>query len=70
MAKDAIKMTGVVTVAHTTSEYDVKLENGIVIKGTISGKMRVNNIRILPGDSVEIELSPYDLTRGRITFRK
>lgn len=70
MAKDAIKMTGIVTVAHTTSEYDVKLENGIIIKGTISGKMRVHNIRILPGDQVEIELSPYDLTRGRITFRK
>ncbi len=70
MAKDAIKMIGVVTTAHTTSEYDVKLENGVIIKGTISGKMRVNNIRILPGDSVEIELSPYDLTRGRITFRK
>lgn len=70
MAKDAIKMTGVVTTAHTTSEYDVKLENGIIIKGTISGKMRVNNIRILPGDTVDLELSPYDLTRGRITFRK
>lgn len=70
MGKDAIKMTGKVIHAHSMSEYDVELENGIKVHGTISGKMRVNNIRILPGDQVEIELSPYDLTKGRITFRR
>lgn len=70
MAKDAIKMTGKVTIAHSTTEYEVELENGIKVAAVVSGKMRVNHIRILPGDEVEVELSPYDLTRGRITFRK
>jgi len=69
MAKDAIKMTGVVTVAHSTTEYTVELENGITIKGIVSGKMRVYHIRILPGDKVDVEISPYDLTKGRITYR-
>lgn len=69
MAKDAIKMTGTVKTAHSMSDYDIELENGIVIKGTVSGKIRVFNIRILPGDKVDVEISPYDLTRGRITFR-
>lgn len=70
MAKDAIKITGKVKEAYSTSEYEVELENGIVVKATVSGKMRVNHIRILPGDEVEVELSPYDLTRGRITYRR
>lgn len=70
MSKDAIKMSGVVKVSHSTAEYEVELENGIMIKATVSGKMRVNHIRILPGDAVEVELSPYDLTRGRITYRR
>lgn len=69
MAKDAIKIVGKVKEAYSTSEYEVELENGIIVKATVSGKMRVNHIRILPGDSVEVELSPYDLTRGRITYR-
>lgn len=69
MAKDAIKMTGTVTKAHSTSEYDVELENGVTIRGIISGKIRVYHIRILPGDKVDVEISPYDLTKGRITFR-
>ncbi|WP_127943020.1 MULTISPECIES: translation initiation factor IF-1 [unclassified Mycoplasma] len=69
MAKDAIRVKGVVKAAHSMSEYEVELENGITVHGTISGKMRVHHIRILPGDKVEIELSPYDLTRGRITYR-
>ena len=69
MAKDAIKMTGKVKTAHSMSEYDVELENGVIVRGTISGKMRVYHIRILPGDKVDVEISPYDLTRGRITFR-
>ena len=70
MAKDAIKMAGKIKTAFSTTEYDVELENGIVIKAVVSGKMRVNHIRILPGDTVEVEISPYDLTRGRITYRR
>ncbi len=69
MTKDGIKMTGIVNKAFSTREYEVKLENGISVKGTISGKMKIHHIRILPGDKVEVELSPYDLTRGRITYR-
>ncbi len=49
--------------------YSVQLENGTVIRATVSGKMRMHKIRILPGDHVTVELSPYDLTRGRITYR-
>ncbi|MBO8414317.1 MAG: translation initiation factor IF-1 [Firmicutes bacterium] len=49
--------------------YSVKLDNGQVIRATVSGKMRMHKIRILPGDRVTVELSPYDLTRGRITYR-
>lgn len=70
MAKDAIKMQGIVKVAFSTTEYSVELENGFLVKATVSGKMRVNHIRILPGDRVDIELSPYDLSRGRITYRR
>jgi translation initiation factor IF-1 len=69
MAKDAIKMSGIVKKVHSMSEFEVKLENGVLIKGLISGKMRKFNIRILPGDKVDVEISPYDLTKGRITYR-
>ena len=51
-------------------EYKVELENGVVVTAHVSGKIRMNYIRILPGDKVTIELSPYDLTRGRIIYRK
>jgi len=51
-------------------EYKVELENGFTITAHVSGKIRMNMIRILPGDRVVVELSPYDLTRGRITYRK
>ena len=51
-------------------EYKVELENGFVVTAHVSGKIRMNYIRILPGDTVTIELSPYDLTRGRIIYRK
>ena len=51
-------------------EYKVELENGFTIAAHVSGKIRMNMIRILPGDRVVVELSPYDLTRGRITYRK
>lgn len=67
---NAIKMAGVVTVAHNSTEFDVKLENGIVIKSSVSGKIRVHHIRILPGDKVDVEISPYDLSRGRIVYRQ
>ena len=69
MAKDAIKMTGIVKEVHSTSEFDVELENKVIVRGIISGKMRKFNIRILPGDKVDLEISPYDLTKGRITYR-
>mgnify|MGYP002691789389 FL=1 len=70
MAKeDVIEVEGVVveTLANTT--FKVELENGHQILGHISGKLRMNYIKILPGDKVKVELSPYDLTRGRITWR-
>ena len=51
-------------------EYKVELENGFVVTAHVSGKIRMNYIRILPGDKVTIEFSPYDLTRGRIIYRK
>ena len=51
------------------SNFKVKLENDHVVLGFISGKMRMNYIRILPGDNVTVEISPYDLSKGRITFR-
>ncbi len=69
MAKDAIKMKAVVKEAYSMDEYQVELENGMVIKAHISGKMRINRIRILPDDTVDVEISPYDLTLGRITYR-
>ena len=69
MAKDAIKMQGIIEKLHSMSEFDVKLENGITVRGVVSGKMRKFNIRILPGDKVDLEISPYDLTKGRITYR-
>lgn len=70
MAKEeAIEVEGVVQEALPNAMFRVELENGHVILGHISGKMRKHYIRILPGDKVKVELSPYDLTRGRITFR-
>lgn len=70
MAKqDLIKLDGVITEALSNAMFRVKLENDHEILATISGKMRMNYIRILPGDKVAVEISPYDLGRGRITFR-
>lgn len=70
MAKDkGIKMEGVVTETLPNAQFKVTLENGHKVLGHIAGKMRMNYIRILPGDKVSVELSPYDLTRGRITYR-
>ena len=64
-----IEVKAVVTECLPNTMFKVKLENGVVILATVSGKIRMNYIRILPGDTVTVEISPYDLTRGRITFR-
>ncbi|RFC40304.1 MAG: bacterial translation initiation factor 1 (bIF-1) [Candidatus Nitrotoga sp. CP45] len=70
MAKeDAMQMLGEVVESLPNATFRVKLENGHVVLGHISGKMRMHYIRILPGDKVTVELTPYDLTKGRITFR-
>lgn len=71
MAKeDVIEVEGTVVESLPNTKFKVELENGHVILAHISGKLRMNYIRILPGDTVTVELSPYDLTRGRITWRK
>ena len=64
-----IKQDGTIVEALSNAMFRVKLENGHEILATISGKMRMHYIRILPGDKVGVEMSPYDLTRGRIIFR-
>jgi translation initiation factor IF-1 len=65
----AIKVDGVIEEALPNATFRVKLENGHEIIAHVSGKMRMNYIRILHGDRVTVELSPYDLTKGRITYR-
>lgn len=67
--EDAIEVEGVVVEPLPNAMFRVQLENGHMVLAHISGKMRMNYIRILPGDKVKMELSPYDLNRGRITFR-
>ena len=70
MAKeDVIEMQGEVMENLPNATFRVKLENGHTIHAFISGKMRMNYIRIAPGDKVQVELTPYDLARGRITYR-
>ncbi len=69
MANDAIKMNGTITEVINNNTYKVKLENNVEILAHISGKMRLHRIQILQGDIVTVELSPYDLTCGRITYR-
>jgi translation initiation factor IF-1 len=69
MSKDVIEMEGTIVEALPNAMFRVKLENEIEMLAHISGKIRKNFIRILPGDKVKVELSPYDLTRGRITYR-
>ena len=66
---DNIEIDGVVTEAFPNAMFEVELPNGHKILAHVSGKMRMNFIRIYPGDKVTVELSPYDLTRGRITWR-
>jgi translation initiation factor IF-1 len=67
--EDAIELEGTVLEPLPNAMFKVELENGHTVLAHISGKIRMNYIRILPGDRVVLELSPYDLTRGRITYR-
>lgn len=66
---DVIEVEGLVTDLYPNAMFEVELKNGHKILANISGKLRMNFIRILPGDKVTVEMSPYDLTRGRITWR-
>lgn len=68
--QDVIEVEGTVLESLPNAMFKVKLQNDHVILAHISGKLRMNFIRILPGDAVTVELSPYDLTKGRITWRK
>lgn len=67
--EDSIQVEGTVREALPNTQFKVELDNGHTVLAHISGKMRMHYIRILPGDKVVVELSPYDLTRGRITYR-
>ncbi|MGN1153647.1 MAG: translation initiation factor IF-1 [Candidatus Gastranaerophilaceae bacterium] len=69
MAKDVIEIEGTIIESMPNAMFRVELENGHEILAHISGKIRKNFIRILPGDRVKVEMTPYDLSRGRITFR-
>ena len=69
MAKDVIRMEGTVTEALPNAVFRVELENGHRVMAHVSGRMRMHFIRILPGDRVSVELSPYDLMKGRIVYR-
>lgn len=67
--QSSIEQDGTIIEALSNAMFRVELENGLVITAHISGKMRMNYIKILPGDRVKLEMSPYDLTKGRIKFR-
>lgn len=67
--KEVIELTGVIVDTLPGTQFKVELENGHQILAHVAGKMRKNYIRIVPGDKVKVELTPYDLTKGRITFR-
>ena len=69
MGKDAIEMEGIVSEALPNATFRVELENGHEVLAYLSGKMRKSYIRVLEGDRVKCELSPYDLSRGRVTYR-
>ena len=68
--KEVIELTGIIVESLPGSQFVVRLENGHEIIAHIAGKMRKHYIRIVPGDTVTVELTPYDLTKGRITYRK
>ncbi|MDI6851540.1 MAG: translation initiation factor IF-1 [bacterium] len=67
--KNVIRMEGTIKEVLPNAMFRVTLDNGVVVLAHVSGKMRMNFIKILPGDRVVVELSPYDLTRGRIVYR-
>ncbi|MBU0549320.1 MAG: translation initiation factor IF-1 [Candidatus Omnitrophica bacterium] len=69
MKEELIETEGTITEALPNAMFRVELENGHIVLAHVSGKMRMHFIRIIPGDKVKLELSPYDLTRGRITYR-
>ncbi|MBK8471686.1 MAG: translation initiation factor IF-1 [Sphingobacteriales bacterium] len=69
MSKDLIKQDGIVMESLGNAKFRIRLENGHGIISHIAGKMRMHYIKILPGDKVAVEMSPYDLTKGRITYR-
>lgn len=68
-SKDFIELKGEILELMPGANFKIKLENGHEISGHLSGKMRMNKIRLLPGDKVRVQMSPYDLSKGRITFR-
>ena len=67
--EDLIEVEGVIKEALPNAQFKIELDNGHMVTAHISGKIRMHFIRILPGDRVKVELSPYDLSRGRITYR-
>ena len=67
--EDCIEVEATVVECLLNANFKVKLQTGVVVQACVSGKIRMNYIRILPGDRVTVQFSPYDLTRGRITFR-
>jgi translation initiation factor IF-1 len=69
VSKKFIEMHGVIEECLPAASFRVRLDNGQVILGHLSGKMRMNRIRLLPGDEVKVEMTPYDLTKGRIVYR-
>jgi translation initiation factor IF-1 len=68
--EEAFEVEGTVTQALANTRFRVQLDNGVEVMAHVAGKMRKNFIRIVPGDKVKVELSPYDLTKGRIVFRE
>lgn len=68
-SKDFIELKGEVLELMPAANFKIKLENGHEILGHLSGKMRMNKIRLLPGDKVKVQMSPYDLSKGRVVFR-
>lgn len=70
MSKEIIKITGKIVDFLPGAKFTVELENGHTIEAHVSGKMRKHYIRLVPGDEVEVEMTPYDLTKGRISYRK
>lgn len=68
-SKDFLEIDGEVLELLPAANFRIRLENGLEILGHLSGKMRMNRIRLLPGDKVKVQMTPYDLTKGRVTYR-